>query len=430
MSYLKSPTLLEADNGGGGKLYFIACCFPPFGRGNAITNSCVANFLSESFSLKVVCMKLSEGGLISYQEDQSLEKKISPDIEVCRIKPANWWGTNTALYLLGLFPCYFLNWAWNVWRKRDEIFNERGLVFAVYPVFSDLVIGYFISIKKNMPLLIDFRDDFSGVMTRGWRRLFQPFYRYYEKKIVHSAQVITVTTEALKQDILSRYNISSDRVVVVNNIVPTIARKRDINLPDTLPLSVIYAGAMSKVQEPEILLKAYHYLCQEDANWQNRLNVDLYGPASPYFSMKIRSHIGEGCNFGGFLPQEEISAQISSSDIGFLSLSDPIYAYATPTKLFDYIESGVPIVACLPEGAARSMILDLEIGLVAEVGDVIGLADCLRRMVEDDQLRLRFRRQMANVRERFRPEIQVKIWKDLLLELGMETTPDPIDVQS
>ena len=428
MSYLKSPTPLKADNGGGGKLYFIACCFPPFGRGNAITNSCVANFLSESFSLKVVCMKLSRGGLISYQEDESLEKKIYPNIDVTRIEGANWWGMNTALYLLGLFPCYFLNWAWNVWRKRDEIFSERGVVFAVYPVFSDLILGYFISRKKNMPLLIDFRDDFSGVMARGWRKIFHPFYRFYEEKIVDSAQIVTVTTEALKQDILSRYNISSDKVVVVNNIVPTIARKRDVSSPRKLPFSVIYAGAMSKVQQPEILLKAYHYLCQDDANWQNLLKVDFYGPASPYFNMKIRSYIGDGCNFGGFLPQEEINALISSSDIGFLSLSDPIYAYATPTKLFDYIECGVPIVACLPEGAARSMILDLEIGLVAEVGDVAGLADCLRRMVDDDQLRIKFRQQMVKVRKRFRPEIQVRIWKDLLVDMGMGTTSDPIDI--
>ena len=31
------------------KLYFIACCFPPFGRGNSLTNACVANYLVEYF---------------------------------------------------------------------------------------------------------------------------------------------------------------------------------------------------------------------------------------------------------------------------------------------------------------------------------------------------------------------------------------------
>lgn len=41
------------------KVYFIACCFPPFGRGNAITNSCVANFLARDFDVEV-----------SYQEDE------------------------------------------------------------------------------------------------------------------------------------------------------------------------------------------------------------------------------------------------------------------------------------------------------------------------------------------------------------------------
>ena len=424
MSYLKSPTLLKNDNRGGETLYFIACCFPPFGRGNAITNSCVANLLSESFSLKVVCMKLSNGGLISYQEDESLERKISPGIDISRINAANWWGMNTALYLLGLFPCYFLNWAWNVWRKRDEIFSEQGVVFAVYPVFSDLVLGYFISRQKRMPLLVDFRDDFLGVMARGWRKIFHPVFRYYEEKIVNSAQVVTVTTEALKQDILSRYNISSDRVVVVSNIVPTSFRKQNKKLTKTLPLSVIYAGAMSKVQQPQILLRAYDYLCKSNINWQERLRVDLYGPTSPYFNLNIRNHMVDGCTFGGFLPQEKIGALIASSDIGFLSLSDPIYAYATPTKLFDYIMSGVPVVACLPHGAARSMILDLDVGLVAEVGDVVGLAHCLRRLVEDDQLRQHFKQQMVKVRDRFRPEIQIQIWENLLIAMGMERTSE------
>ena len=37
---------------------------------------------------------------------------------------------------------------------------------------------------------------------------------------------------------------------------------------------------------------------------------------------------------------------------------------------------------------------------------------------------------MAEVRERFRPEIQVKIWKDLLVDMGMGTTSDSIDIHS
>ncbi len=424
MSYLKSAIPPEKEREKYSKLYFIACCFPPFGRGNAITNSCVANFLAKNFSIDVVCMKLREGGLISYQKDASLEKEISPNINVHRVEASNWWGINTALYILGIFPCYFLNWAWSVWRKRNEIFIEKGVIFSVYPVFSDLILGYLVSRQKKMPLLVDFRDDFSGVMTSGWRCILKPFYRYIEEKVVREAGVVTVTTEELRQDIIGRYNLLPNRVVVVNNIVPLSQKSQSKEVSNEGRLFVIYAGAMSRVQQPEILLKAYNFLYSTDSRWQKRLSVQFYGPESPYFNLKIRRHLGVGCHFGGFLPQEEISAVIASSHIGFFSLSDPIYAYATPTKLFDYIESEVPIVACLPQGAARSMIEKLRIGLVADVGDVAGLARCLQRMVEDEQLRHSCRKRMSEIREQFRPENQVRIWHRLLLNMGLEEFSD------
>jgi len=79
------------------KVYFIACCFPPFGRGNAITNSCVANYLAEEFAVEVVCMQREEGGLIAYQEDRSLEEGLNPRLSVRRVVAANWYGLNIAL---------------------------------------------------------------------------------------------------------------------------------------------------------------------------------------------------------------------------------------------------------------------------------------------------------------------------------------------
>lgn len=121
------------------KVYFIACCFPPFGRGNAITNSCVANFLARDFDVEVVCMQRDYGGLISYQEDESLERGLHKALRVERVPAANWRGLNILFYAVGLLPCYYLNWVWSVWQRRRDLFAEPGVVFAVYPVFSDLL---------------------------------------------------------------------------------------------------------------------------------------------------------------------------------------------------------------------------------------------------------------------------------------------------
>ena len=402
------------------KVYFVACCFPPFGRGNAITNACVANHLAEDYDVEVVCMEREERGLIAYQEDRSLEKGLHPRLAVRRVRAANWRGLNIALYAVGLLPCYYLNWAWRVWRQREALFAAPGAVFAVYPVFSDLVVGYLISRRQGLPLLVDFRDDFSGVMARGWRRVLGPLYRFMERRIIAAADRVSVTTEALRRDVLARYALASDKVEVVYNIVPPANEQAPRGEDDAGgPLRIIYAGAMSRVQKPEILTRAYAQLQGEDATWRERVEVELYGPESPYCKMKIRKTLVPGCHFGGFVSQAEVAGRLASADIGFFSLSDATYAYATPTKLFDYIEAGVPIVASLPKGAARDIVERHEIGLVADAGDSRALARCLRIMVEDEDLRHRCRANMDAIRGEFSTRLQVDKWCKMLNEMGL-----------
>jgi len=400
------------------KVYFIACCFPPFGRGNAITNFCVANNLAEKFEVEVVCMEREEGGMIAYQEDPSLVEALHPCLDVRRIKAANWRGFNVLFYALGVLPCYFLNWAWSVWRQREKYFAAPGVVFAVYPVFSDLVLGYMISRRYGWPLIVDFRDDFSGVMTRGWRKILRPVYCYLEKRIIEAADRVSVTTEGLRNDLIERYGLAGEKIEVVYNIVPPVPAPKVAEIErDREPLRIVYAGAMSRVQKPEILLKAYAYLLAEDPGWAERLQVELYGPESPYFFARIRKLLVQGSQFGGFKPQAEVTQQVATADMGFFSLSDATYAYATPTKLFDYIEAGVPIIASLPEGASRELIERYEIGLVAEAGDTAGLAHCIQKMAESAELRFRCRANMDSIRDQFRAKVQIGKWYKMLDEL-------------
>ena len=132
----------------------------------------------------------------------------------------------------------------------------------------------------------------------------------------------------------------------------------------------------------------------------------------------MQKHLVEGATFGGFLPREELGVQLARADIGFLSLSAPTYAYATPTKLFDYIEWGIPILAVLPPGASQELIERFEIGWVVEPGDVDGLARCIEELSRKPELRAHFRANMLDIRDQFRPQQQARTWRDGLMELA------------
>ena len=402
------------------KIYFLACCFPPIGRGNSITNACVANHLADDFDVQVICMERKDGFLLSYQEDQSLVAGLNPRLKVRRVRQAKWGGLNVGLYALGLLPCYYLNWAWKVWRRRMDLIREPGILFAVYPVFSDLVVARALSKQYGYPLLVDFRDDFAGVMSRGWRRALGGFYRFLESWILRQADAVTVTTETLKQDLVKRYRLQEERVRVVYNVVPSAPETSPGTRGEKGSMRIIYAGAISRIQRPEILLKAYAHLVKTRPELLERVEVEIYGPKGPYFSMHVQKYLGSGCTYGGFIPHSEIIDKIAAADIGFLALGDATYAYATPTKLFEYIELGVPMVAVLPLGAARDLIEKYQIGLVADLGDVEGLAECIGTMSVSEELRERCRANMDRIREQFRPERQVGLWRELLRGLARE----------
>lgn len=391
------------------RVYFIACCFPPFGRGNSLTNACAANGLAEDLAVEVICMEQEPGLLLSYQQDSSLVAGFHPRLGVHRIKAARWGGLNEVLYAVGLLPCYYLNWAWKVWRQRHQLFAEPGVLFAVYPVFSDLAIAYWLQRSYGYPLVVDFRDDFSGVMARGWRRIFRGVYRWMEGRLLKRAARVTVTTEALKADLACRHQVDPDKIEVVYNIVLTSPSQP--GRVENTPLRLVYAGAMSAVQRPEILLQAYARLTARRPELRERLQVDLYGPASPYFRLRIQQHLVPGTHFHGFIAHDQMAERLRQADLGFLSLGDPIYAYATPTKLFEYIEHEVPMVGVLPPGASRGLIARHELGLVAEVGDVEGLAHCLEQLCCQEDLRQRLRANLARVKPLFRPETQLRKWR-------------------
>ncbi|MBQ42431.1 MAG: hypothetical protein CME15_08225, partial [Gemmatimonadetes bacterium] len=104
--------------------------------------------------------------------------------------------------------------------------------------------------------------------------------------------------------------------------------------------------------------------------------------------------------------------------IGFFSLADSTFAYATPTKLFEYVELGIPILAALPPGAARTLIEENDIGMVADPGDINGLAAHLAGLADQPDLRRRFEANVEHMRERFPPELEADKWRDAIRAAG------------
>jgi glycosyltransferase involved in cell wall biosynthesis len=86
----------------------------------------------------------------------------------------------------------------------------------------------------------------------------------------------------------------------------------------------------------------------------------------------------------GFVPHREVVQQMLQSDI-LLLFADASRYWATVLhgKLFEYIASGVPILAIAPEGAAVELIRRSATGCAVHPGDLAGLVSILEKISID-----------------------------------------------
>ncbi|MEM6457949.1 MAG: glycosyltransferase family 4 protein [Planctomycetota bacterium] len=87
----------------------------------------------------------------------------------------------------------------------------------------------------------------------------------------------------------------------------------------------------------------------------------------------------------GFVPYQESVAWIRHADILFVPLFGLPAGHRSriiPSKTYEYLASGLPIVGALPEGDARSLVEESGRGFTADPCDDAGLAQALSRAIE------------------------------------------------
>jgi glycosyltransferase involved in cell wall biosynthesis len=98
----------------------------------------------------------------------------------------------------------------------------------------------------------------------------------------------------------------------------------------------------------------------------------------------------ENVTLTGFVPPSDVTTYLAAADITVLPTTSDLHyaAYTSPLKLFEYMASGRPIVASsLP--TIREVLRDGENALLFDPGDAEALADAVRRLWVEPELRER-----------------------------------------
>jgi len=382
-------------------LYFITESFPPLGRGGSIIRAHFAKVLSENgWNVQVITQGKRNGFFLKWEYDHKYSAHFK-DLKIHYINPSRWGIVGEVLSTLKLVPSLYMSWVRRVIKQLPDIVKTKdGIIWASHTDIACFYVALAMKKRFNFPLCLDFRDDYFDIDI---------------SQFVKRADLFFTTTETIKKKLIDQYQLNPQRVTVIYNGYD----QRIDNLKErepSEPMKIVYAGTISNYVKAERLNLAYQKLLNDHPDLKGKIEIDVYGQKGYYYYLKYRKTLVEGINFKGFIGHDELMNRLSrEADIGYFSLSDERYSYATPTKLFEYINLEIPILAALPDGEAKNLIQKHAIGKVAQYSDVDDLAQKIYEYYTNPEDRREKRENIRRIKNNFDIRKQANNMSDTLI---------------
>ena len=284
--------------------------------------------------------------------------------------------------------------------KRFKLWFEKGPLF--YALFNLRLFLFLLSDKadiyiandldtlaanflasriKNVPVLFDNHEYFTGVPELLERSFIRKFWKAIERYIFPKLKYIYTVNDSLKNIFEKEYNVP---VEVIRNI-PLCGDGKTENKNTTIDIRrdkkiVLYQGAINKDRGIEEAIQAMQYI--------DGVLLLIVGDGDVINEVKKLAgdlNLQDKVKFTGKIPFRELINYTQLADLG-LCIEKPTninYIYSLPNKLFDYIRSGVPVLAShLPE--VEHIINQYSIGEFIESHDPQHIASRIRKCLEDE----------------------------------------------
>lgn len=139
------------------------------------------------------------------------------------------------------------------------------------------------------------------------------------------------------------------------------------------PFKIVYAGLLGVAQDLLEIIKHIDF---------NSLGAEMHLYGSGKQVDEIKAYIADGKKgvfYHGSLPKEEMVKELIKYNASIVPLVQRIHG-AVPSKIFDLMPLGVPILFC-GGGEGASIIKEKEIGYVSEPSDYEGLANNISKLI-------------------------------------------------
>ena len=283
---------------------------------------------------------------------------------------------------VGFYEDYLDKWVKEAFKYlKDKIKQEDIILTTSGGELGMIKLGSLLQKEIGCKFIINFRDPLDYSLVNGLK-LDNKFHVSREKqelKYLKNSDLIITSSKTNQKSLIDKYPQFKDKIVnnyfgFIKQIDLTSVEKRDC-------LSIAYVGNMGNLQTPEILYEAYKRL-------ENRENIKIYfiGDSKNYTPLKDISD--KNIVFIDYLPHKEFLKFMNDNiDIGFVSLTSDYLGACVPSKIYEYINLGLPMIGALPNGDGKEIINKNGYGISCKYNDIEGLTEAIEKFRDKEFLK-------------------------------------------
>ena len=249
-------------------------------------------------------------------------------------------------------------------RGRDLFAEDRfDAVMSSAPPYTAHLVARSLAQAFGVPLITDFRDDWVGNPRHTYPT---PLHRWIhtrlEHRVLRSSRLVTVINPIIRDALAAR---NPDVPTPVFQVVPQGFDSQDYAPPNSnpavrapgVPFRLVYTGVFYDAQTPGPFLEGLaRFMAQRP---EAAVQASFFGLFPAIEKDRIeRLGLSDVVRIGSYLTHREAMREVEANDVPWLTVGRREGAEQISTgKLYAYMGARKPILALVPDGAARTTLL-------------------------------------------------------------------------
>lgn len=273
-----------------------------------------------------------------------------------------------------------------LWKNKAEklaekIINETrpDVLFATAPPYTDFLLGYELSKKYDIPLVTDYRDAWVDCPYNFYPTpLHKMVNVFYEKKILeHAVKVITIN-QRIRALLLQRYGEHLNRKI---EIITQGYDPADFEIADSEKISdgkmkLLYAGSFFHFATPKYFFEGVKLAIKKNPELKDNITLEFAGNFPDEY--KPADESGFKINYNGYLSHRECVKKMINADVLWMMIGNRKGSDMISTgKIYDYMGSQKPVIACVPEGEAKITLKEYGNAIICRPDNPEEIADAI-----------------------------------------------------